>query len=188
MVGERIRIAKNFVDTEPKSALCASIECSYRKGRMHMTKTFFEQEIASLGDSMYRVSATLLRRPPDRQDAMQNCLLKAWEKRHTLREPSLFRPWLMRILVNECHTLLRKNQRLVYSETLPEKAQNEEDSLLRDVVMGLPEKIRLVVALHYMEDITVEEVAQILRIPTGTVKSRLSRGRQLLRENLQEEV
>ncbi|NLO85800.1 MAG: RNA polymerase sigma factor [Clostridiales bacterium] len=152
-----------------------------------MTKIFFEQQVFLLADTMHRVSATLLRRPVDRQDAMQNCLLKAWEKRNTLREESLFRPWLMRILVNECHTLLRKNRRLILTETMPETAVSPTDSSAVDMVMQLPEKIRLVVALYYMENAQVSEIAQILHIPSGTVKSRLSRGRQLLRGILEEE-
>lgn len=153
-----------------------------------MTKAFFEQQSMALSDALYRVSTTLLRRPVDRQDAMQSCLLRAWERRHTLREERLFRAWLMRILINECHTLLRKNRHLIYTDTLPEPdAPQAADPALRDAVLDLPEKIRVTVALHYMEDVPVEEVAHTLRIPTGTVKSRLSRGRQLLRERLQEE-
>lgn len=152
-----------------------------------MTKIFFEQQVLLLADTMHRVSATLLRRPVDRQDAMQSCLLKAWEKRNTLREESLFRPWLMRILVNECHTLLRRNRRLILTETMPEATVLPTDSSVADMVMQLPEKIRLVVALYYMENAQVGEIAQILHIPSGTVKSRLSRGRQLLRDVLEEE-
>lgn len=153
-----------------------------------MTKDDFERRTLALADTMYRVSTTLLRRDVDRQDAMQSSLLRAWDKRHTLRDESLFRPWLMRILVNECHTLLRKSRRLVYSEELPDHASPQTDSSLRDAVMELPEKFRLVIVLYYMEDTPIEEVAQILHIPSGTVKSRLSRGRQLLRKKLQEEA
>lgn len=152
-----------------------------------MTKAFFEEQAMALADSLYRVSASLLRRPADRQDAIQDALLKAWEKRHTLREEHLFRPWLMRILVNECHTLLRKTRRILLVDP-PEQDTGQVNSALRETVMELPEKIRLVMVLHYMEDMPVTEVAEALRIPAGTVKSRLSRGRELLRTTLREEA
>ena len=151
-----------------------------------MTKEYFEQQVLMLADAMYRVSAMLLRRAEDQKDAVQSCLLKAWERRVQLREESRFRPWVMRILINECHTLLRKSRGMVLTD-IPEKAEAPVNFTLRQSVEALPLKLREVVALHYMEGWPVEDVAQILRIPGGTVKSRLSRARALLRNEWQDE-
>ena len=151
-----------------------------------MTKDYFEQQTLLLADALYRVSAMLLRRTEDQKDAVQSCLLKAWRNRNQLREAAKFRPWLMRILVNECHTLLRKSRNMVLMD-VPEQATAPVNFALRESVEGLPLKLREVVALHYMENWPVEDVAQILHIPKGTVKSRLSRARTLLRKEWQDE-
>lgn len=152
-----------------------------------MEKEQFETLAMELADTMYRVSSGLLRRPQDRHDAMQSCLLKAWQARHRLRDPARFRPWLLRILINECHTLLRKNRRLVYTD-IPEQPHHMPDSSLHDAVMALPERYRLAVLLHYVEGASVAETALALGIPEGTVKSRLSQARRRLREALGEEA
>ena len=65
--------------------------------------------------------------------------------------------------------------------------EEPEDSLLFEAVMRLPEKYRTVIHLFYYEDCAIEEIANILRCPAGTVKSQLNRGRKLLKNMLQEE-
>ena len=70
-----------------------------------MTEFEFEQQVTALTQKMYRVSASLLRSPQDRQDAVQECVWKAWRKLPQLRDESLFNAWIMRILVNECKRL-----------------------------------------------------------------------------------
>lgn len=151
-----------------------------------MTKEQFEERAMALADTMYRVSSTLLRRPPDRHDAIQSALVHAFEHRARLRDPARFDAWLLRILVNECYTLLRKNRRLVLAEAMPEAVQPSPDPFLRDAIMALPEHVRLPFVLHYAEGLHIAEVAQVLRIPPGTVKSRLSRARTLLQKALEE--
>lgn len=154
-----------------------------------MTKEDFEDQAMALADTMYRVSSMLLRRPQDRQDAMQSCLLRAWQNRHQLRKMDRFKPWLMRILVNECHTLLRKSRNMVLTD-IPQQQQEAEapDLAWKHCVEALPLSLREVVALHYMEGWPVAEVAKALGVPSGTVKSRLSRAREQLRAQWKEEV
>lgn len=154
-----------------------------------MTKEQFESQVLALADTMYRVSCSLLRRPQDRHDAMQSCLLRAWEHRNRLRDESRFRAWLLRILVNECHTLLRRGMRLVLTDA-PEATQEDAlpDRFLRDAIEALPVPLRLPVVLHYVEGLTTVEVGRVLGIPPGTVKSRLSRARTQLKQTIGEEV
>lgn len=152
-----------------------------------MTKDDFEAQAMALADTMYRVSAMLLRRPEDRKDAMQSCLLRAWGNRHQLRQRDRFKPWLMRILVNECHTLLRKSRNMVLTD-IPRQGIDAPDLALRHSVEALPLKLREVVALHYMEGWPVAQVSKALGIPQGTVKSRLSRARDILRAQWTQEV
>lgn len=157
-----------------------------------MTQAAFEEKVVALTQTLYRVSATLLPRLCDRQDAVQSCILLAWQHRHSVRNEGAFRPWLIRILINECYTLLRKHKHMTLVDT-PEMPYSPMDSALRDetlytAVQSLPEKNRLVVELHYVEGAGLQEIAQILRVPLGTVKSRLHAARGMLRDRLKEEV
>lgn len=136
---------------------------------------------------MYRVACGLLRSDADRQDAMQSALLKAWEKRHTLRDEQLFTTWLIRILINECNSLLRRNARLIPMERLPETPPPAHNMDARDLVDRLPEKQRLCVILHYMEGWPVKDVAMALKVPQATVRGRLMQARKALKLELTRE-
>ena len=152
-----------------------------------MTQEAFEAEVTRLTESMYRMSFAMLPRYQDRQDAVQNAILKAWQYKDRLRDESKFKSFLMKILTNECHTIRRKTRRELYVP-IPEENIHIPDASLREAVSALPEKLRVTVALHYMEGASEDDIAFILHIPKGTVKSRLNRARMLLRRSLSEEV
>jgi RNA polymerase sigma-70 factor (ECF subfamily) len=131
--------------------------------------------------TLYRVSRTVLHNDQDCADAMQETLAKAWLRLETLREPRHFHTWLIRILLNECYRQLRRNKR---KDTAMEPACRTEhgalgDDLidLRDALAQLPHHHRVAIVLYHVEDLTVKEIARILRVPPGTVKSRLARAR-----------
>lgn len=158
-----------------------------------MTEQAFEQQILAMTQELYRVAACLLRRPQDRQDAVQECIWKAWRSLHRLRREEQFRPWVMRILVNQCRSMGRR-ARFEISGEPPERPAAEDpyesrlrDQTLRDAVLRLPEHLRLTVTLFYMDGFPLRETARILGVPAGTVKSRLNHARALLREDLEKE-
>ena len=158
-----------------------------------MTEFEFEQQVTALTQQMYRVSASLLRSPQDRQDAVQECVWKAWRKLPQLCDESLFKAWIMRILVNECKRMHRAHWREVAVEEIeieqPDGVDNRlRDEVLHSAVMQLPEKLRLAVTLFYIDGFSMRETAQILRCPEGTVKQRLHRARTALRILLEKEV
>ncbi|QUA52766.1 RNA polymerase sigma factor [Aristaeella lactis] len=158
-----------------------------------MTEFEFEQQVTALTQQMYRVSASLLRSPQDRQDAVQECVWKAWRKLPQLRDESLFKAWIMRILVNECKRMHRAHWREVAVDEIeieqPDGVDNRlRDEVLHSAVMQLPEKLRLAVTLFYIDGFSMRETAQILRCPEGTVKQRLHRARTALRILLEKEV
>lgn len=150
-----------------------------------MTKEEFADRIVAMQDRMYRVSTTLLKRLCDREDAVQSAIEKAWRHQKKLRDDSVMQAWVMRILINECYALLRRSKKEVPSDTLPERetAQDARPDIY-GLFTGLDEKYRLTMMLHYVEGYRVEEIARMLRLPQGTVKSRLHRGRLKLREAL----
>lgn len=149
-----------------------------------MTNEDFAARIMQLQGTLYRVTCTLLREHADREDAVQSAIEKAWRRLASLRDESSFRPWLLRILVNECRTILRRQQRLMPIEILPDlPAPETADPDLYRFFTSLPDTLRLTMVLHYVEGYDVKEVARIQHIPVNTVKSRLLRGREKLREN-----
>ncbi len=93
-------------------------------------------------------------------------------------------------MIRECVNILRQQKRMIPAESLPE-APTEEPSgnpALRDAILRLPKELRIVIVLFYMEGYSTEEISRILRSPKGTVCSRLSRARKMLRDTLQEEA
>ena len=156
-----------------------------------MTKEAFTEGITAMTGQLYRVSCGLLRSEADREDAVQETILRAWEKLDTLKHEEFFQTWVVRILINECRSIGRQRGRVIPMEELPapvnETAPSDERTReLRRAVMSLPDALRLPVILHYVEGYDVAEAGKILGIPVGTVKSRLSRARKQLKLELEE--
>ena len=140
-------------------------------------------------DGLYRLSLSILRSQADAQDAVQQGMLRAWEKRHQVSEESKIRAWLTRIVVNECRNIQRKRMRVFPVAQMPEGMQadtREEADSLKEAIGALEEKIRTPLLLHYMEGFSEKEIAGILGVPATTVKSRLYRARRTLEQELEE--
>ncbi|MBQ2955709.1 MAG: RNA polymerase sigma factor [Clostridia bacterium] len=153
-----------------------------------MNSIEFSDHVLEMEPMLYRVAYSLLLNRTDSADAVQEALLKAWEKRRQLKEEAYFRTWLTRILINECYAMLRRRKRALPLTELPEPAAPPDaDRELHDAIAHLDRKLRLPVVLHYMEGYSVSEVAEMLRLPTGTIKSQLFKARKLLRLELADE-
>ena len=95
----------------------------------------------------------------------------------------------MRILMRECVNIQRRQKRVVPVESVPERpAPDGSAAALRDALDALPQKLRTVTVLHYMEGYDVSELSRLLHIPKGTVTSRLHMARGRLREILKEDI
>lgn len=154
-----------------------------------MTDDVYIHHVLKMRETLYRVSYGLLTNEQDRYEAVQECLLKAWEKRGSLRDEAFVKTWVTRILINECHTINRKRRRITLVDEVPEMegdcaAPPDADFSVHEALRGLPEKLRLPVMLHYMEGYGVREIAGMLRIPQGTVATRLRSGKEKLRDLL----
>jgi len=150
-----------------------------------MTQEEFASRIIAVQDALYRVSTTILPQLCDREDAVQEAIIKAWQKQSMLRDERAMRAWVIRILINECYALLRRRKREEVSAALPGR-ETAPDALpdLYQFFTALDEKYRLPMVLYYVEGYSVAETAQMLRLPQGTLKSRLHRGRKLLKDTL----
>ncbi|MDR0897061.1 MAG: RNA polymerase sigma factor [Oscillospiraceae bacterium] len=149
-----------------------------------MTKEAFIEQILALRSTLYYLSYSLLPNHADQEDAVQACLEKALRKRTTLREDAYLKTWLIRILINECHNVLRRKRREVPTEEIIAVAPPDADMGLFEAVSQLDPKLRIVLVLHCFEGYTTREVALMLRTPESTVKSRLKRARTLLGQQI----
>ena len=155
-----------------------------------MTKEAFIRRVEEAKGTLYRVACAYLRQEADRNDAVQEALLKAWKSLPWLREEAYFRTWLVRILIRECVNIQRHQMRMRPTDTIPQPpaVDHSGNPALRDAILSLPEPFRAVIVLYYMEEYSVEDIARILRLPKGTVCSRLARARQRMRETMKEEA
>ncbi len=148
------------------------------------------QETARASAAMlYKLAYSLLHADADAQDAVQQTLLRTWERRASIRDASL-RAYMTRTLINECHTLQRQRRRIQYVDEYPPipAPQQRDVAEIYAAIASLPEKLRLPVYLKYIEDFSEAEAAQALRIPVTTFKGRLHRARVQLRRILDREV
>lgn len=153
-----------------------------------MNKDTFIDNVLGVRSTLYHVSKSILTCDQDCEDAVQGAILKAYDKLDTLKKEQYFKTWLIRILINECYSLNRKKYLQVsYEEYFQFVGEDDKEdySELYLAILNLPERIRITIVLYYAEGYSVEEVKQILKIPAGTVKSRLSKGRKLLKIKLE---
>ena len=153
-----------------------------------MTRMDFIRRVRACERRLYRVARTMLPGEADCEDAVQEALLKAWAKLHTLREEAYFETWLIRILINQCKTFYRRRPHAEAELTEDIPCPEAFDSPLFEALTQLPKKSRIALELHYIEGYSVKECAKLLSIPEGTVKWRLSQGRSMLRRAIGEEA
>ena len=155
-----------------------------------MTKDAFIREVRNAEAMLYHISKSILKNDSDCGDAVQETLLKAYEKLPMLKEEKFFRTWITRILINECKGILRKQKKVVqYEDYMGNERLSEENRYhhLYMAIMELPEDLRILVTLYYIEGFSQKEISEILEIPEGTIKSRLSRARDSLKTQLSDE-
>jgi RNA polymerase sigma factor (sigma-70 family) len=139
----------------------------------------FARLIRSYQNEMYAMAKSLLYQDEDCADAIQEAILNAYRGLPRLREPAYFRTWLFRILIRECQQIYRRRKRTVVSDQLPENVayMKENDLDLRAAIDRLGEPGRTIVKLHYYADRPLAEIAEMLSVSEGTLKSRLHRAR-----------
>ena len=153
-----------------------------------MDKQTFTENILKSEQTLYRISMSILKNQADCEDAVQDTILTAYSKLKTLKNEEYFKTWLVRILINTCNKTLRKRSRFAYDEELTEQSVPDSavSTEVRLALESLKPKIRIVVVMKYVEGFSVKEIKEILRIPEGTVKSRLAEGRKKLGIELSE--
>ena len=136
---------------------------------------------------MYHIAKSLLYNDADCADAIQEAIVKAFVKLHTLKDDSYAKTWLIRIVMNECYAIMRKEKKII---SLQDYQMNEQETESKDysdlyeAIFRLPEQIKLCVTLYDMEGYSVKEVAALLDTTESAVKNRLAKARGKLKEAL----
>jgi RNA polymerase sigma factor (sigma-70 family) len=157
----------------------------------------FEALVQPWVEEMYRLAATIVG-AHDARDVTQDALVTAWSKLGSLRRRDDPRPWLHAIVVNQCRQLLRSQRRRPRWLDIDEPGLADRASATPDTSQALAERDRLdrafvrldidhraALALHYVVDLTVPQIALALGVREGTVKSRIHAAIQRMRVELE---
>ena len=149
---------------------------------------FSEEQFTSLAttymDMIFRLAFSYLKSKADADDVTQTVLLRLYKTGKAFESDAHVKNWLLRVTVNECKKLLRSPWRRTedfeaYAETLA--FDEPQYAGLFEAVMALDGKCRAAVVLHYYEGYTISEISALLRVPAGTVGTRLKRAREKLK-------
>ncbi|MFS0554882.1 sigma-70 family RNA polymerase sigma factor [Brevibacillus sp. 179-C9.3 HS] len=145
-------------------------------------------------DRLHRIAYYYVRQEMDAEDVVHETIYRALVGLPKLKQPQFFTTWLTRIVMNCAMTALNKRKRLVvddrYVDELQQASVTEHDDRidLLAAVDQLEPRQRQVIAFKYWQDMTIEEIANLMRMPSGTVKTILHRGLKALRKNVQEQL
>lgn len=133
------------------------------------------------------------------EDLTQDIFVKCYKSLHTYNRQSQLRTWLWRIAINHCKDYLKSwySKNVIFSEKQIENSasheatvesvviQKSEDEKLVATVMNLPIKYREVIFLYYFEEMSIKEIVEVTSVKENTVKTRLRRAKELLKEQLE---
>ena len=147
-----------------------------------MNKEELSKLILENQKEMYVLAYSILKNQADAQDAVSECIVRAFENRTSLKKRTSARSWLMKILINVSRSAITKRQKVVLfadPEQYEQEPETAEDHLW-SVILELTENVCVVMVLYYYEGFSVREISTLLDIPEGTTKTRLSSGRKQL--------
>ena len=167
--------------------------------QVQRTEKFMRHAMAAHGNSVYLVALAQTRSEADAQDVAQDVFCRLLTDGTAFTGDEHLKAWLLRVTVNRCHELRRApwSRRVESADDagreLPAPGASTEDAALAELradpvwqaLRALPEKLRVVALLHYVEECTTEEIARIVGSPPATVRTRLHRARKQMRETLE---
>jgi RNA polymerase sigma-70 factor (ECF subfamily) len=142
----------------------------------------------------YKLAYVYMKNPDDSMDVMQDMIIILYENITKLKKDSSFYSWSKTILVNLCKKRLKEKQKIVSIDSIKEQSidgiyDNSEDSVVLEKYLSkLNENHKEIIKLKYYLDLDYKTISEILKIPLGTVKSRLSIGMKELKEAMGGEI
>ncbi len=158
----------------------------------------FERELKGVLDALYNIAFQLTRSRHDAEDLVQEASLRGYRNFHRFEEGTNFKAWMMTVLrniyINEYRKKARGPAKLEYREGETEKYSSNPTGetgfgeKTGEIIAGMPEEMRSVLTLFYVEGFSYREIAEIMNIPEGTVMSRLHGARRELKKQLAPET
>lgn len=143
-----------------------------------------ERVMQTYGNMLFRIALITLGNASDAEDAVQDTLIKYLQKAPEFREREHEKAWLLKVIANTCKDNLRFRSRhqTLDIEEIQEYTKEIQDTGILEALMSLPEKLRVVLTLYYVEEYSIETIAKVIGRTTSAVKMRLQKGRKLLEE------
>lgn len=148
-----------------------------------------EKTMAKYADMLYRLCCLILKNESDAEDAVQETILKLYQKTPSFQNEEHEKAWLIRVATNQCRDMLRFRIRhpQIDGEQLEKIGCEASDTGILEALSALPEKYRIVLTLYYVQECSVEDIARIICRTPSAVKMRLQKGRKLLSEKYRRE-
>ena len=167
----------------------------------------FEALLKKYRNLVYHVMIKMVRNPQEAEDLTQEAFIKAFNALASFNEEFAFSTWLMKIATNNCIDFLRKRKLKTYSidepiqykdervkievqdhDPTPEKIllSEERSKRIDEAIHSLPPRYRHVIVLRHKEEKSYEDIAEILKLPLGTVKARIFRAREMLNKRIRD--
>lgn len=150
-----------------------------------------QQLVKAEKEKLYRMAYTYVKNEEEALEIFQQTVLQAIESVHQVKEPAFFSTWLTRICINKALATIKKNKKLIVLEDVDERGTEHDASA--DIVQQLdvanamdvlPEKYKTALMLRFYQDFTVNQIAEVMGCPEGTVKTLIHRGLALLKKEL----
>jgi RNA polymerase sigma-70 factor, ECF subfamily len=186
-----------------------SLETRLAKLARNGDRGAFAELVDLYKDKIYHLAYRMLNNKHEAEDAVQETFMRVYTNLNRYDEQQKFSTWIFRIATNHCIDRLRKRKHSAYSldaempdgegndyysmlagnEDTPEKQiiLSETQLQIRKAIDALPEKYKTVVILRYLQDMSLQEISDVLDMPVTTVKTRVHRGREYLRNRLEQE-
>ena len=148
-----------------------------------------DEAVREYGDSLFRYCLVILGNVQDAQDAVQETFIRYIRKRPLFDNSEHEKAWLLKVAANRCKDMIRFriSHQTVNIEEISIMAKEKENTGIIDALMSLPEKLRSVLLLYYVEGYKTEEIAEMINRSPSAVKMRLMKGRALLKEAYERE-
>lgn len=156
-------------------------------------KEAFTELILELEDDLYKIARTRLSNQEDIFDAIQDTMISAYKSISKLRDVKKFKTWIIKILINKCNDVYKNIHDIELDEKIINKLEfnksiiDLEDNLNFEYIMGiLNYDERITMTLYYLEEYTTKEIGRLLKINENTIKTRIRRAKEKIKNNLKE--
>ena len=156
-------------------------------------KRAFSELIIAIEKELYLIAKTKLENDDDIGDAIQETIYKSYKNIKKLRDNSIFKTWIIKILMNECNNIIKKKSKysISYEEKEMEKylvANDKSDNIeFEDLIKDLDNEEKIILTLYYCSKYTIKEISKISKINENTIKSKMARAKNKIRKQFERE-